>query len=85
MDTLDLLGEGDTGKVLSVRSSGAVRSRLQDIGLIPGTSVTCVRIGTGIAAYRIRGAVIALRTQEAQHVCMTRSNPAGKSFFLPSR
>lgn len=66
--TLDQLTEGASARVLSLHSIGPIRSRLQDIGLIPGTKVTCVQIGSGLAAYRIRGAVIALRDQDARGV-----------------
>lgn len=66
--TLDKLTEGASARIISLHSTGTIRSRLQDIGLIPGTRVTCVQIGTGLAAYRIRGAVIALRNQDARGV-----------------
>lgn len=66
METLDKLDEGASARVCALHSIGAIRSRLQDIGLIPGTKVTCVQTGAGLAAYRIRGAVIALRDQDAR-------------------
>lgn len=68
METLDKLTEGASARVQALQSTGAIRSRLQDIGLIPGTTVTCVQTGTGLAAYRIRGAVIALRHQDAKRI-----------------
>ena len=46
---------------------GALRRRLLDIGLIPGTRVTCTAVSPAgdPAAYLIRGAVIALRGRDA--------------------
>ena len=41
--------------------------RLEDIGLVPGTKVTCLQkspLGDPVA-FRIRGAVIALRSDDA--------------------
>lgn len=66
--TLSCIPEGHSGCVRALELQGAIRSRLLDIGLIPGTHVTCVQAGRGIAAYRIRGAVIALRDCDAEGV-----------------
>lgn len=63
--TLVCIPEGHSARVRSLQLTGTIRSRLLDIGLIPGTRVTCVQAGRGIAAYRIRGAVIALRDCDA--------------------
>lgn len=69
MDTLSLcaLSLGRSARVAEVRADPAMRRRLMDIGLIPGTRVTCVaRSPAGDpAAYLIRGAVIALRGRDA--------------------
>jgi ferrous iron transport protein A len=50
-----------------------MRRRLQDIGLISGTQVSCVlRAPAGDpTAYAIRGAVIALRREDAAHVLIS--------------
>lgn len=66
--SLDMLPEGATGRVLGLHLTGVIRSRLQDIGLIPGTAVTCIQKGTDLAAYRIRGAVVALRNADARGI-----------------
>lgn len=72
---LSQLQEGESGVVLSVRNSGSIRRRLRDIGLIEGTYVECV--GTSPLgsprAYRIRGAVIAIRTCESDQIIVERS------------
>ena len=54
-----------------------MRRRLQDIGLIEGTVVECVGkspLGDP-AAYLIRGAVIALRSEDSGQVLVCRFNP----------
>ncbi len=66
--TLAQLAAGEHCRVQSLQMTGHIRSRLLDIGLIPGTDVTCVQTGNGIAAYRIRSAIIALRDCDAQQI-----------------
>ena len=68
--TLDQLEVGETAQVHSLELHGAIRRRLQDIGLICGTQVQCVLENPSGSpkAYRIRGAVLALRTQDAKGV-----------------
>lgn len=64
------LPQGDTGIVRELASNGGIRRRLQDIGLIPGTKVECVQkspLGDPVA-YRVRGAVIALRREDSSGV-----------------
>ena len=67
------LGVGETGRVLTVRQSGAMGLRLRELGLLEGTRVTCVGVsplGTP-RAYRICGAIIALRDADAASVEVT--------------
>lgn len=70
--TLNMLGEGDQGKVVRLKTRGDMRRRLQDIGLIEGTLVKCVlKSPSGDpAAYFIRGAVIALRDETASEIVL---------------
>ncbi len=72
MKTLATLSADTSARVLSLQMTGDIRSRLQDIGLIPGTLVTCVQVGSGLAAYRIRGAVIALRHADAADILINQ-------------
>lgn len=75
-DTLTLasLSEGESAHVLSLKSGGAMRRRLMDIGLIEGTAVTCLkRAPSGDpTAYLIRGAVIAIRSRDAAEVILSK-------------
>lgn len=68
--TLDQLECGQKGMVQRLTVSGEQRRRLQDIGLIEGTVVTCIQKSPGgdPVAYFIRGAVIALRKDIAEKI-----------------
>lgn len=68
------LQEGESAFVTEVHASTTMRRRLFDIGLIPGTRVTCTgRSPAGDpAAYLIRGAVVALRRTDAAGVSLDR-------------
>lgn len=68
--TLTDLKEGQRARVASLLSDGSMRRRLQDIGLIEGTQVECVQKSPAgdPAAYMIRGALIALRSEDSVKV-----------------
>lgn len=69
-DNLSKLKQGECAVVMNIDSGDNMRRRLQDIGLIKGTNVTCVQkspLGDPIA-YLIRGAVIALRSEDSSCV-----------------
>lgn len=74
MNTLALnsLRVGQSACVADIQADPAMRRRLLDIGLIPGTRVTCMAKSPAgdPAAYLIRGAVIALRGADARGVHM---------------
>ena len=67
---LSRLAPGERARVLGVTSQGAMRRRLQELGLLAGAWVDCLGkspLGDP-AAYRVRGAVIALRQDDARAV-----------------
>lgn len=67
---LSKLEQGKQAVVLGIDSDNDMHRRLQDIGLIRGTNVTCVQkspLGDPVA-YLIRGAVIALRSEDSSCV-----------------
>ena len=68
--SLNELRQGETAKVKILLSKGSIRRRLQDIGLIEGTNVECLqRSPSGDpTAYLIRGAVIALRSEDSSNI-----------------
>lgn len=68
--TLTDLPLGGKGVVQAITAEGLSRSRLLDLGLVPGTEVTAVRRSPAgdPVAYLIRGTVIALRSDEGKKV-----------------
>lgn len=66
---------GEAATVGEIFHTGDMRRRLQDIGLIRGTPVECVgRSPLGDpAAFRIRGAIIALRDSDTALIGITRA------------
>lgn len=64
------LNVGGKAKVLSVDADMNIKRRLQDIGLINGTTVECLYkspLGDP-KAFLIRGAVIALRREDSSNI-----------------
>ena len=70
IDSLANLQVGERARVASLLSRGSMRRRLQDIGLIEGTEVECVQKSPAgdPVAYRIRGALIALRSEDSFNI-----------------
>ncbi len=72
MMRLSALLPGESAEVVALAAScrGAQRRRLLDLGLVAGTQVTSeLRAPSGDpTAYRIRGALIALRVDQASHI-----------------
>ncbi len=67
MKTLKEILPGDFAAVKEIITDGDMRRRLLDIGLIPGTRVECIGKSPGgdPKAFLIRGAVIAIRAEDA--------------------
>ena len=76
---LAALEEGESGYVESVSTHLALKHRLQDLGLIPGTRVTCMaRSPAGDpCAYLIQGALIALRQTDAREITLRPAHGQG--------
>ena len=70
MLTLNNLKPNYKAKVKSLLSKDNIRRRLQDIGLVDNTEVMCLFDSPygGTKAYLIRGAVIALREEDASSI-----------------
>lgn len=67
---------GSKVQVSKLLSMGLPRRRMLDLGLIPGTVIDIVRkspLGDPIA-YNIRGALIALRKEEAEQILVCKVN-----------
>ena len=64
------LPKGRQGIVAQINLEGELRRRLQDLGLVENTEITCVGqspLGDP-KAYLIRGAIIALRNEESRQI-----------------
>ncbi|MFC1878682.1 DtxR family transcriptional regulator [Chloroflexota bacterium] len=72
---LHTLKPGQSGEVLELshRLRGTERRRMMDLGILPGTMITAEFASPGgdPVAYNIRGALIALRTEQADLICIT--------------
>lgn len=87
MDTkLLTLRTGQKAKVRKVSATGAMRRRLQDLGVIEDTEIECVgRSPLGDpAAYLIRGAVVALRDTDAATIDVTVEPAREEAPVLPA-
>jgi Fe2+ transport system protein FeoA len=76
-ETLADVAPGQVVRVLGINSSfqGPQRRRLLDLGLVPGTVVEAELASAGgdPVAYRIRGALIALRKEQSRWIQVDRA------------
>ncbi|MEZ4455392.1 MAG: metal-dependent transcriptional regulator [Gemmatimonadales bacterium] len=82
-ERLDSLRPGERAEVVLVAPAvqGPQRRRLLDLGVLPGTEITAeLRSPSGDpVAYRVRGALIALRKAQAQDIYIKRPDAAAVS------
>lgn len=80
-ETLARVGPGQVARVVGIHPTlqGPQRRRLLDLGLVPGTEVRAEfeSAGGDPTAYRVRGALIALREDQARWILVDRVAPAG--------
>ncbi|MBP7766646.1 MAG: ferrous iron transport protein A [Syntrophaceae bacterium] len=68
--TLADLKTGQSGKILKISVSGALKRRLMDMGVVPGTDVRVEKVaplGDPIEV-RIKSYALSLRRGEARHI-----------------
>jgi len=72
-NTLDKMKINEKAKVEKVCSETTMKRRFLDIGLTEGSSVECVLVSFGgeMKAYVIKGAIIAIRKEDANLVEIT--------------
>ncbi len=72
IDTLASLGTGEECEVIGIANScrGQQRRRLMDFGVVPGSKIKAElkSLGGNPVAYNIRGALIALRNENAEQI-----------------
>ena len=68
------LRPGETAVVKSLNSSGALRRRLLDIGLVEGTKVECLGLSPAgdPRAFLIRGAMLAIRGGDCKDIIVDK-------------
>ncbi len=75
------LAQGERGHVVRISDQcrGLERRRLQDLGFLPGAEIQAELTSTGgdPVAYRIRGALIALRKEQADLIQIQRAEEVG--------
>lgn len=71
---LNCLAPGSSAEVVGLQATGFTRRRLLDIGLVPGTRVEVIRHSPSgdPTAYKIRGAIIALRREDSMQVLVLK-------------
>jgi len=64
------------GRIAGLTTAGPMRRRLMDLGFVPGAEVECLfrNAGSSLTAYAIRGAVIALRRQDASGIWVSANS-----------
>lgn len=77
MTTLNQLEQGQKAVIASVPESCRLFRRLRDLGIIEGSVISCVNRKKGIAAYFVRGTVIALRDCDTKCVEINMSTGVG--------
>ena len=68
--SLNQLKPNQNATVSHVASSSPMKKRFEDLGIVPGTRISCVMkspLGDPVA-YLIRGAVIAIRQKDAESI-----------------
>lgn len=80
-ETLASLAPGESRRVVHIASTchGPQRRRLLDLGVVPGTVISAELVSAAgdPVAYRIRGALVALRRQQAEWIHVERGAAAG--------
>ncbi len=67
---LSELRPGCRAVIMHIGGNPALKRRLQDLGLVPGTEVCCRyrSPGGGVTALEFRGTVVALRTRDLKKI-----------------
>lgn len=59
---------GDSVYINQINTSGDMRIRLYDLGLIEGTNIKLILVSNGIKAYLVRNSLIAIRDNDAKDI-----------------
>ncbi len=80
---LNDMGAGDKAVVAELLATGNMRRRLLDVGLAESTELECLGRSPGgdPAAFMIRGAVIAIRSEDCAKVRIVSGGEGGEDDF----
>ena len=75
---LSALARGRSAYINRVAGPVEMARRITELGLLPGTRISCELVSPAgdPAAYRVRGALIALRAQDARSISVTPAEEA---------
>lgn len=78
--TLNNINPGEQATIHSLISNGSMRRRLLDIGLIKNTHIECIGRSPGgdPSAFLIRGAVIAIRSEDCKDILIENKGDSEK-------
>ena len=73
LSTLDQLPVGSAATVSGLAFTGSKRRRMLDLGFVPGAAVSALQASPwgDPVAYGVRGAVIALRRDDARNIAIS--------------
>ena len=79
-ETLASLKPGEGGIVQALHCTGMTRRRFLDLGLVPGTEVEAIMVSPNgdPVAYNVRGALLAVRRQDAEKITIQRADAERK-------
>lgn len=82
--TLNEIIPGQRAVVNKLQSTGSMRRRLLDLGLVEKTEIECLGRSPGgdPSAYLIRGAVIAIRSEDCMNILVTPEPDRGKDEWV---
>jgi Fe2+ transport system protein FeoA/GTP-binding protein EngB required for normal cell division len=82
---LDKLHQSGSAVVLELAVQGDFRRRLLDLGFVPGTMVKAMLQSPdrGMMAYRVKGANVALRPEDAAKILITDDLPKNRASSIP--
>lgn len=68
------LRPGESGMLRSLELYGSLRRRLRDMGMIPGTRISCAYVAPAGSpmAFWVRGAMLALRRSDCGRILVER-------------
>ncbi len=74
MEYMSDLDIDETAVIVELNADNSIKRRLIDMGLIEGTKIKCLHKSPfgGIAAYDIRGAVIAIRSEDSENIHISK-------------